>query len=129
MSRRRTAPGPTQIVPGSTISVICTGNDSHTRVVFGKVSITSDGRVLISPKHDGFEVRDRRDDTPMPPDFRRDPNIRRSGALGVPKLKTIHAKCPSCSIDFQLQQEKWIELSKKLHANNVKNLDLSKLHV
>ena len=117
MSRRRK---PVQgIVPGTSTPVVCTGKDTHRPVHFGKLALTTAGRVYAELATDRTEYRRRRD---IDPDWSGDFSLGKHG-------QTVHFRCPQCGLDYQRHLEVFREYVKPLRANGFTVLDISKVRM
>lgn len=117
MSRRRKPPR--GIVPGSSVPVVCTGRDTHRPSHFGKVALTSSGRVYAELSKDRTEYRMRRDS---------DPDWDGQISLGK-RAQTVHFRCSHCGLDYQRQLEVFREYVKTLLTSGFTVLDVSKMLV
>lgn len=111
------------IVPGTSIRIVCTGNGAHPEVPFGKSALTSDGEVWTEVVESRATVRERRElDPGLASSVVRSRSLNRS-------LKTLRFECPRCPLDYQRHGEDWGEIVRFYRASNRKVLDLSKLPV
>ena len=113
------------ILPGTSIRIVCTGNDSHPEVPFGKSALTSGGKVWTELIESRAIVRDRREEDS---ELAGTPGLIRSRSPNR-NLKSLRFACPQCPLDYQRQGEPWGEIVRFYHARGRKVLDLSKLPV